>query len=146
MFRDTKLGCGFLFVGTPVAYAIGRFIGTWPAAIGAFISGIIGICFLVSAYRHKENISAQEQLAQFELKQRQSENQISAYGEALCIFANSMKKEKGTQNLIISEDQLRSVLMLLNPEGVLMLHTILGNLQAKGKAKKTGSPGWWYID
>src|ERR1035438_9301001 len=60
MLRDTRLGCGFLFVGVPLAYILGQ-LGNTPrlGAIFAIVCGVIGIGFFISAYLHHDEPASQ---------------------------------------------------------------------------------------
>jgi hypothetical protein len=87
MSRDAKFGYGFLLVGVPVAYLLGKLLGSWIGALGAILCGIIGVWFLVSAHRHGDRNSQQE-------KRSLQEAQVAA--EKALIAATSADRTKGS--------------------------------------------------
>lgn len=88
--------------------------------------------------------SAQEKLAEIELKERNAEVEVRAFADVLCKWVAATKKRQNKTNLAFSEEILRAE--ALPGYGSAYLPAVLDMLRKQGRARQAGSPGWWFID
>jgi hypothetical protein len=78
----------------------------------------------------------------FDYKDRKFAQQTILLGQIICIYAEARKVKVGRQDIVFSEQELRSV---LGKDGT-RFYTAIALLQKEGRAKHAPLPGYWYIE
>jgi hypothetical protein len=64
-------------------------------------------------------------------------------GQKICIYADAVKKRRGTNTITFSDEEL---LEILTDDQKLRLHAAMEMLRKEGRASKADDPGYWHID
>ena len=101
--------------------------------------------FILNLRKHREETllaQATRRKVEAETRQMELDLQTRSLGQILCIYAETVKKEKRNNNIIFSDAELRHA---LGKDG-LRIHAVLESLRKEGRAKKEPLSGWWSID